>query len=84
MVKATALRTVLLESAVNPQICPLLKEIVDLGDHDYFMVRAIEKITEARRVAGDTHQVHSCLIEAITSLGLSRVKLNGPTKTSEG
>lgn len=83
MVKATELRKLLLESAVNPQDCPLLAEIVKIGTPDYFMIRAIEKVSEARRDPTNSHHVHACLVDATTSLALARGMLtNEPTKAA--
>ncbi len=76
MVKSQVLRAALIESVVNPNTDVLVREMLQLATPDYLMIRAIEKISLARKHPDSCVEL---LTEAITLAGCAKVMASKPT-----
>jgi len=82
MVTATRVRSLILESAINPAKDPLWAGVVALGNTDYFALRAIE-LTQQARSAKTVEDKNDLMKQAVTLLALARSSLDGDAKPSK-
>jgi hypothetical protein len=86
MVKVTELRAALLEGTVNKSAdqATLLNAVWEIGNPNYFNLKAIENIMLANRLGPENSEAcQELLTEAIMMLGFSKVRIKHAQEESK-